>query len=222
VRIGTDREIKSLVNLFVQNNLVSLICLSGDPAQLEVEMHRRFILLLGIFLGSYVPMAARPPLPQTFRWVEPLTPIVKIAQTVPTGLFLSSSVLLESTGRVAHVNYRFAGVYERRNSLGSLSLVREVETLFIRQSILPLLQVWGGRLRIDGFTSTLNMQNVQLGPAAGGGLLDYRPRRQNCPGGPRSVDLYGVNLTFHFRQDAQLASPTQIWRTLAQIIRAVR
>ena len=66
-----------------------------------------------------------------------LAPIVKIAQIVPTGLFLSSSVLLESTGKVAHVNYQFASVYERRNSLESLSPVREVETLFIRQSILP-------------------------------------------------------------------------------------
>ena len=92
----------------------------------------------------------------------------------------------------SHFSYLSARVYDRDSldnlgRLERLSPVREVRTLFLRQSILPLLQFWGGRLRLDGFTSTLDTQNVMLGPSAGGGLLDYRPRRQSYPGGPHSV-----------------------------------
>ena len=66
------------------------------------------------------------------------------------------------------------------------------------------------------------MQNVQLGPSAGGGLLDFRPPRQGYPGGPRSVGLYGANLSFHFGRDAQIGHPSQIWRCPAGIAGAAR
>jgi len=58
------------------------------------------------------------------------------------------------------------------------------------------------------------MQNAELGPSAGGGL---RFPRQSYPGGPRSVDLYGVSLSFHFGRDAQVGRPAQIWSCLARI-----
>jgi hypothetical protein len=66
------------------------------------------------------------------------------------------------------------------------------------------------------------MQNVQLGPSGGGGLLDFRPPRQWYPGGPRSIGLYGVSLSFHFGRDAQIGRPTQIWQRLARTHAAVR
>ncbi len=66
------------------------------------------------------------------------------------------------------------------------------------------------------------MQNGQFGPPTAGGLLDFRPRRQGYLGAPRSVDLHGVSLSFHFGRDAQIGCPTQIWRSLAQIVGAVR
>ena len=114
-------------------------------------------------------------------------------------------------------SYRFARAYERDPGLEglveSLSPMHEVKTLILTQSLLPLVQLWGGRLRLDGFTSTLHMQSVQFGPSAAGGL---RLPQQNYAGGPRSMDLYGVSLSFHLGRDAQSGRPTQIWQWLAQ------
>jgi hypothetical protein len=184
-------------------------------------MHKRFILLLGVFLGSYVWTAAQTPTPQVVRGQERVAPIVTMVRTVPTPLGAPSFQLSESPVKSAvHFNYLFAGAYEQHDSLESLSPVHEVKTLFLTQSILPLVQIWGGRLRFDGFTSTLDMQNVELGPSAAGGLLDYRPPRQTYPGGPHPVGLRGVTLSFHFGRDAQVGRPTQIWQTLARIARA--
>jgi len=119
-------------------------------------------------------------------------------------------------------NYPFEWVYERDQVLENLSMIRQVKTPFLTESSLPLIRLWGGRLRLNGFTSTLHMQNVQLGPSASEGSRDFRPARQSYPGGPRSVDLYGLSLTFHFGRDAQIGRPTQIWRRLARIASAIR
>jgi hypothetical protein len=184
-------------------------------------MHKRFILLLGVFLGSRVLTAAQTPAPKLVPAQELVASIVTAA---PAPLLAVSFLLPEKPGKSnAHFSYLFAGAYEyeRDQSLegfASLSPMREVKTLFLTQSLLPLVQIWGGRLRLDGFTSTLHMQNVELGPSAAGGLQDSRLLRQGYPGGPRSVDLYGVSLSFHFGRDAQIGRPAQIWRCLARIV----
>jgi hypothetical protein len=112
------------------------------------------------------------------------------------------SSLRPAAGEVSF-SYLFAWAHDGDQGLKSLSPMRAVKTLFLTQSMLPLLQLWGGRLRLDGFTSTLHTQNVQLGPSAAGGLLDYRPPRQNYPRGRLSVHLSGISLSFHFGRDAQ-------------------
>jgi hypothetical protein len=184
-------------------------------------MHKRFILLLGVFLGSRVLTAAQTPVPELVPAQELVASIVT---ATPAPLLAVSFLLPEKPGKsTAHFSYLFAGAYEHERDQGlegfaSLSPMREVKTLFLTQSLLPLVQIWGGRLRLDGFTSTLHMQNVELGPSAAGGLQDSRLLRQGYPGGPRSVDLYGVSLSFHFGSDAQIGRPAQIWRCLARIV----
>jgi hypothetical protein len=189
-------------------------------------MHKRFILLLGMFLGSHVPTAAQTPTPQIVLAHERIAPIMPMVRTVSPPLLAVSFQLPGGAGKsAAHFSYLFARAYDRGQGLEglkSLSPMHEVKTLFLTQSMLPLVQLWGGRLRLDGFTSRLDMQNVQLGPSAGGGLLDFRPQRQGYPGGPRSFGLYGVNLSFHFGRDAQIGRPTQIWRCLTRIVGAAR
>ena len=181
-------------------------------------MHKRFILLIGVFLGSHALTTAQTPAPEFVPAQQLVAPIVTAAPAPsPVVLFL----LPENPGKSpTHFTYLFAGAYGRDQgleSLESLSPMREVKTLFLTQSLLPLVQLWGGRLRLDGFTSTLHLQNVELGPSAAGGLQDFRPPRQSYPGEPRSIDLYGVSLSFHFGRDAQIGRPAQIWRCLARI-----
>jgi hypothetical protein len=184
-------------------------------------MRKRFILLLGVFLGSRALTAAQTPAPDLVPAQELVASIVTAA---PAPLLTVSFLLPEKPGKsTAHFSYLFAGAYEYErdqslDGLASLSPMHEVKTLFLTQSLLPLVQIWGGRLRFDGFISTLHMQNVELGPSAAGGLQDFRLLRQGYPGGPRSVDLYGVSLSFHFGRDAQIRRPAQIWRCLAQIV----
>jgi hypothetical protein len=214
-------------------NLVLSSALRGDCERVrglsETVMRKRFILLLGVVLGSYVPTVAQTPALQIVPAQERVAPIVTMVRTVPVPFLFPSFPLSESLGKsTAHFSYLFVGAYERDQGLEglkSLSPMREVETLFLTQSMLPLLQLWGGRLRLDGFTSTLHMQNVQLGPSAAGGLRDFRPPRQSYPGGPGgpfSVHLSGLSLSFHFGRDAQIGRPAQIWQRIARIHAAVR
>jgi len=190
-------------------------------------MHKRLILLLGVLLGSYVPVTAQTPAPQIVSAPDRVAPIMAIVRTLPAPS--PSFPLPEIPGKsAARSTYVFARAYRDDQNLDGLeglkclSQMREVKTLFLTQSTLPLVQLWGGRLRLDGFTSRVHMQNVQLGPSGGGGLLDFRPPRQWYPGGPRSIGLYGVSLSVHLGQDAQIGRPTQIWKRLAQIHAAVR
>jgi hypothetical protein len=141
-------------------------------------MAKRFILLLAAFLSSHVAAAQTP------------------AQHIVPSL-AASFPLFEGTGKsAAPFSYPFARAPEPDQSLGNLWPMREVKTLFLTQSSLPLVQVWGGRLQLDGFTSRLHTQNVQLGPLVAGRL-----QRQAYTSGLRSVGLYGLSLSFHFGRD---------------------
>jgi hypothetical protein len=188
-------------------------------------MHKRFFPLLVLFLGNLVPATAQTPAPQIVPTQDRIAPLVDVVPTATAPLLVVSPLLPDNPEKSAtHSSCRFARAYERDPSLEglveSLSPMHEVKTLILTQSLLPLVQLWGGRLRLDGFTSTLHMQNMQLGPSAGG-LQDFRSPRQNYPGGLRSVDLYGFSLSFHLGRGAQVGRPTQAWRSLSRIVATV-
>jgi hypothetical protein len=182
-------------------------------------MHKRFIVLLGMFLSSHVLAVAQTPIPQIVLAQDRIAPIMPMLRKVSTPLPAASFLLLpgqrKSPVRFGHL---FAGPYERDHSLERLPRVEEFKTLFFTQSSLPLVLLWGGRLQLDAFHSTLHTQNVQLGPSAAGGLQDFRPPRQSFPAGPRSVDLSGFSLSFYFGGDARAGGPTPARRCLSRII----
>ncbi|MGB7495287.1 MAG: hypothetical protein WBQ61_07290 [Candidatus Acidiferrum sp.] len=167
-------------------------------------MYKRFILLLGLFLGMHMQTAAQIPAAQVIPAQERLAPITTL-HSVPAPSFGAPFTLFEAGVKSpTHLSYRFAEAYKRDQSLESLWPMHEVKTLFLTLSSLPLLQLCGGRLRLEGFKSTLHMQNVQLD--------------QSSLGGPRSGSFQGLSLSFHFGRDAQIGRPTQIWRSLARIV----
>ncbi len=208
-------------------------------------MKRKLIVLLGVFLTSHLPVAAQTRAPRIVAEQDRIAPSMAIVRAAPTPLLAVSLPLLgipeistlrtvpaplplasfprpkKPADSAAHFSYVFAKPYQPDQGLDGLenmSQMSEVDTLFLKQSSLPLVQIWGGRLRFDGFASTLDVQNVQLGPSAAGGLEDFRPWRQGVPGAPPSVDSYGVSMTFHFGRDAQAGRPAQIWRTVARVV----
>ena len=158
-------------------------------------MHKRFILLLGVFLGSYVPAAAQTPAPRIVRAQEHVAPIIMMPlPTVSTPLPTASFLLSRDPGHFnAHFSLMFAGAYERDYRLEDLSPMDEVKTLSLTQSSLPLIQLWRGRLQLDAFQSTLHIQNVLVNPFDDGDTRGSRLPGQSYPGGPRSDHLSGLS-----------------------------
>jgi hypothetical protein len=186
-------------------------------------MYKRLIVTLGMLLGSHAPAAAQTPAPQLVLAQGNVAPVIMMLRTASAPLPPASYLLYQNPGKLpARLSHQFAGDYEPDHSMERFPPVEKVKTLFFTRSSLPLVKLWSGRLRLDGFTGTLNMQNVQLGPSAAGGLQDFRPPRESYPGGPRSVELYGVSLSFHFGRNARTGRPPQVWRSLSRIASSIR
>ena len=178
-------------------------------------IYKGSILLLGMLLGVPMPAAAQSALESTVV-LERVSPNIPTSPTIPR--FYVSSLSVSESAAQYHAGSLSTDAYAPSQNLSALSPMTEVETLFVTQSRLPLMQLWHGRLHFDGFTSELHTQNVQLGPSGGAGLQDFHPARQRYPCEPRSVHLYGLSLSFHFGPTSQTAGSTHIWRRLARIV----
>lgn len=185
-------------------------------------LYKRFMLLLGMFLGSLGPIAAQTPVPRIVLAQEHVAPIITTLQKISNPLPVASFLLFQDPAKSnAHFSFLFAGAYQRDYSLDHLSPMDEVKTLILTQSSLPLVQFWGGRLQLDAFQSTLRIQTGQLGPAGNGGLRGSRLEGQSYPDGLRSVQLSGLSLSFRFGRDARSGHPAQLRRRLTQMVDAV-
>jgi len=196
-------------------------------------VHKFSILLLGIFLAGPALTIAQTPAPDALLAYDRIPPPMLVSPPVRHALLLDLSFpasrdIAPLVGLSHSLNFgpyrgayvsASAGAYENGQSIEDLVGMTEVDTFFLSESRLPIARLWGGRLRLDGFTSTLNMQNVELGPAAAGSLQDFRPTRQNYLGGPRSIDLHGISVSLHFGRSADAARPAPIWHQLAAAFR---
>jgi len=185
-------------------------------------MYKRFIMLLGLFLGSCAPAAAQTPAPQIVLAQEHFAPAITMIRTVSTPSPTASFQPYRDPGiSPANFSRLFAGANERDHSLERLPPMEASKTFFFTQSNLPLVQLWSGRLQLDAFQSTLHSQNLGLGPLGYDGMQGVRSPRQSYPGEPRSVYLSGLSLSFHFGRDSRTRRPTQVWRRLTRIVGAV-
>jgi hypothetical protein len=179
-------------------------------------MYRRFILLLGIFLGSHAPVAGQTAAPQSVIAREHVAPAITMLRTVSSPLVTASFLLNADPGKSpAQFSRLIVGTYGHDDSLESLPPMEQVKTLLLTRSSLPLVQLWGGRLQLDAFQSTLHLQNAQLGPF---GMRGSRLLAQSYPGGLRSVHLSGLSLSFYFGRDARTGHPAQLWRRLTRTV----
>jgi len=185
-------------------------------------VYKPFLLPLGMFLGSHMLAAGQTPAPQFVLAHEHVAPVIATLPmasiSLPAATFLASRDLGKFNG---HVSLVFAGAYERDFTLEHLSPMDEVKTPTLTQSSLPLFRFLGGRLQLDAFYSKPHFQDVQISPSGYGGTGGFRLPRQSYPGGPRSLDLSGISLSFHFRRDAQTGHPAQLLRRLTRIVGAV-
>ena len=171
-------------------------------------MQRQLILVVGVLLSSCLPAEAQILTTQDFlpqARPEPTMAVFRAQPSRPLPTVLRSVQL--STKPVAHLSVLQFTAYSPDRSLESLSPVESNKTLFVSQSLLPVIQFWSGRLQLGASESTLHMGNVIV--------------RQGHLGSSRSVGLYGVSLALHFGREAQTGGPTQVWRDMTQLVGAV-
>jgi hypothetical protein len=183
-------------------------------------MHKPFILL-GLFLGAHGPALAQTPAqtsaPRIVLAQEHVASIAPMLSTATSLLPAASFLLSQEPGKPnAHLSLLSARAYARDCSLEHLSPMDDVRTLILTQSSLPLVRLWGGRLQLDAFQSTLHLQNMPFG---NGGMRGSLPA-QSYPGGPRSTHLSGLSLSFHFGRDGRTGHPVQLWRRLTRSVEA--
>ncbi len=184
--------------------------------------YTRFIALLGIFLSSVAPAAAQKPPPQSVQVHARAAPAATMLRPVSTPSLNASFLLYQDPGSTP---FQFgllpAGATERDFLVAPLPPMYEVKTLLFTESSVPLARLWSGRLQVNGFQNTIFIQNLQVDPLGYGGALDLRPPRRIYPGGPRSVELAGISLSFHFGREAREEGSTQAWRCVARMVRNV-
>jgi hypothetical protein len=177
-------------------------------------MRKQFFTLLGLLLSSQVPAAAQITAPGI------VAPIAR-APMATTPLAPASFLLTQGTGNhKGQFSLTLAGAYARELNPDELSPMDETKTLTLTRSSLLLVQLWGGRMQVGAFQSTLHMRNVLLSPFDNGAVGSHLAEL-SYPGVPRSVDLSGLSLSLHFHRDAVTGRPVQAWRRMSRILGAV-
>jgi hypothetical protein len=182
-------------------------------------MQNRLMALLGIFLGSSLAAFAQTPAPRTVLPQEHFAPPVARLRTASIPATPASFLIYPNAEKSpAPFSRLFGGAYGSAGSVERLPPTEEFKILFFSRSNRPLVQLWGGRLQLGVFESTLHTPNVPLDPLAYRG---FRSSRLTYSGGPSSVHLSGLSLSFHFGRQERTARPTQAWEYLPRIVHTV-
>lgn len=170
-------------------------------------MQHQLILVLGVLLSGCLPAGAQTITTQVFLPQGHPEPTVGVLPAPPTHPLPSvfQSVQL-STIPITHLS-DFLNAAHNSGRSNRLSPVESNKTMFVSQSLLPLVQFWSGRLQLGASESTLHMENfiVSLGH-----LSSSRP-----------VNHYGVSLAFQFGRGARTHGPTQAWRHMTRLVGAI-
>jgi hypothetical protein len=174
--------------------------------------YKRFIVLLGIILGSHA-AAAQTSGPRIVVAQERVVPTTAMIRTVTIPSLTTPPVLNVDLGKFpARFSLLSTGAYEGDHSLEGLPQLEQFKTFLYTQTSLPLIQLWGGRLQLDAFQSTFHIQNMQPGAI---GLA--RSQGQSYPGGARSSQLSGLSLSFQIGRGARGGRPSELWRHVTRI-----
>lgn len=182
-------------------------------------MHKPFLLLLGLFLGSHVPTAAQTPTLRDAPAQEHVAPTITIPPSVSIPLHAPPFLSQGPEKSNAHFSRMFAGAYETDDRLENFLLMNEVKTLTLTQSSLPLVQLWGGHLQLQAFHSTLHIQGALLNPFDTGSMRSLLPRQTYLV--PPSIDLSGLSLGLYFSRNARTGNLAQSWWRLSRILGSV-
>ena len=184
-------------------------------------IHKRFILLLGMLMGSQA-AAGQILAPRIASAQKPVALVITVLRAKSKTLLAPSFLLSQDReNTLAHISPRFSRLDERDQVLEHLLPVIKVKTLILTQVSLPLVELWNGKFELGAFQSTLRPQNVQLGALGYAAMPDFPLPQQNFPGGLRAIHLSGLSLNFHFGRVEGTRRPTQAWRCVPRIVAAL-
>jgi len=177
-------------------------------------MQKWLILPLGVLLSTCLSAAAQTPMTQVVLIREPSAPLLVLVQVVPAQL---PPAPVPPAPLVGTTLGRFTVLLARVDSPGQglkgLPSAEVIKTTFATELRVPIVQLPGRRLQLDGFAGTHYLGNVLLGPSGLGHLGVMVPR---------SAWVYGISLRFRLGRDAQTGRPADGWRCLAWIVGAGR
>lgn len=159
-------------------------------------MQKRLIVVLGILLASSMPasaqtLTARLDFSQT-RPALGMTLLSASSRDLPLTANKQASSLAERPVRFpvafAVVNYRNPELERPVRFLVDLN-----QTPFLSQARISLVQMWGGRLRLDGMARALSVKDLLDGP-----LNSVHPGTMQ----PRAAAAYGLSISFRLGRDA--------------------
>ncbi len=177
-------------------------------------MQKWLILPLGALLSSCLSAAAQTPTTQVVLIRGPSAPLLILVRVVPAQLPPAPVPPAPPAGtRPGRFTVLLARVDSPDQGLKGLPSMEVIKTTFATESRVPIAQLLGGRLQLDGFTSTYYMKNLLLGPSG----LGHPGVRV-----PRSAWVYGISLRFRLGRGAQTERCADGWRRLARMVGAGR
>lgn len=173
-------------------------------------MQKWLILWLGVLLSGGLSGAAQTPTTQVVLIREPPAPLLLLVQVVPAQLPPAPVPPAPLAGTTpGRFTVLLARVDSPDQGLKGLLSVEVIKTAFATESRVPIVQLSGGRLHLDGFASTYHMKNLLLGPSGLGhpGMMV-----------PRSAWVYGISLRFQLGRDAQTKRRADGWRRPVRMV----
>jgi len=181
-------------------------------------MYKPFVALLGMLLGSHAPAAAQTPAAQLVLAQERAAPTMAMLPTVSTAFPAGSTLVSQDTGKSpVHFNpctWDLTNVPQPGAATpdgAGQKFVFDAGELAAR----PIL----GRTAATGRLSKHASHSERAAWSLGyGGMQGFRSARQSYSGGPMSVRVTGLSLSFHFGGDARAARPTEVLRRLTRMV----
>jgi hypothetical protein len=180
-------------------------------------MRNQLLLVIGLVVGSYLPAEAQTSAKQILLAQRPTGRMMLLFRPSQPNysspaVFLTTSLPPKSLGRFTRMS---TATYEPELSLESRFSIVVNRTPFRTESSMPVTQLWGKRLQVEGFSSTLRRypQFWSSGVGHDSGL----PSPDQAAAKNRRGDLYGLSLRFEFGK-APTSRPPQIWRYLGSIV----
>ena len=177
-------------------------------------MRTHFILIAGLFLGTFFPAAAQ----------TPRTRIVLATATSGAAAMFSfrpvhapsSAALPEKP--LPHTAVPLTGTYKLEPSLASRIPIDEFRTPLVSESSVPIVHLWRG-LGFDFFESTSYSHSLQRGsPESGVAFHDPRPITKDQAALANSFGGDGVSLRYTFGRGEPATTPAQIWHCVSLIV----